>query len=186
MAERSDTSILAARYAAAWVAAVGSDGLNRLADEIAALAASLANDGRLARLLDDPTIPNNALASALKQVADGAGFVATTGQFLSVLAAAGRQSLLPKILTDVEGQIDRARGVQKARLVSAAPLPAAAVQELQTLLSQRLSAKVNLVTAVDEKLLGGLQVEMNSWLLDASLAGQLNRLERQLKDNQAA
>jgi F-type H+-transporting ATPase subunit delta len=181
MAKRSDNSILVRRYAAAWVAAAGAPALPKLATEAAALQASLANDMRLTAMLDDPTIDRNILAAAFKTVAEKSGMSKLTSQFLSVLTAAGRLALLPKILASVQILIDAASGIQHAKLASAAPLPATAVKELQNLLSQKMGNDVHLVTTVDENLLGGVQIEMNSWLIDASLAGQLSRLERHLK-----
>jgi len=181
MAESTGNSILINRYASAWLQAAGEKSRKQLASEAAALQASLANDLRLQALLDDPTIRPAALAVALQQVAEKAGMSKITAQFLAVLTNAGRQSLLPKILDAVQVQIDKADGIQHARLISAAQLPADAVQQLQNLLSKQLGNDVRLVSEVDENLLGGIQIEMNSWLIDASLTGKLARLERQLK-----
>ncbi len=194
MSERSDNSILVSRYAAAWrLAAVPADGRLaaqdarvKLAEEAMALQASLANDGRIARLLNDPTIPRRAMAAALEGAAKKAGLSNITAQFLAVLANAGRQSLLSKILVAVQRQIDEAAGIQNARLTSAAPLSGTAVTEIQNLLSKQLNRDVRMTTEIDENLIGGLQIELNSWLIDASLTGQLARLERQLKSTKAA
>lgn len=185
MASSSDDNLLTSRYASAWRQAAGKD-TAKLAAEAAELQASLANDGRIMMMLDNPIISRRLLADALRKVAEKAGMSKITAQFLSVLANAGRQSLLPKILAEVQKQIDAANGVQNARLISAAPLNATAVKELQALLGQQLQSDVRLATAVDENLLGGVQIEMNSWLIDASLTGQLSRLERQLKSAKAA
>lgn len=181
MAESADSSILVDRYASAWLAAAGDQSRAKLAQEAAALQTSLANDAKLVALLEDPTIPSQVLANALKEVAEKAGMSKITAQFLAVLAGAGRQTLLPKILNAVQIMIDKADGIQHARLISAAPLPANAVKQLQELLSAQLSGDVRLVTEVDENLLGGIQIEMNSWLIDASITGKLARLERELK-----
>jgi F-type H+-transporting ATPase subunit delta len=185
MSGRSDNNILISRYAAAWRLAA-TDARAPLANEAMELQASFANDPRLARLLDDRTIPRRAMAIALHGAAKKSGLSNITAQFLAVLAQAGRQSLLPKILGAVQRQIDDAAGIQNARLTSAAPLNGAAVTEIQTLLSKQLDRDVRMTTEVDENLLGGMQIELNSWLIDASLTGQLARLERQLKSTKAA
>ena len=186
MAERSDNSILVGRYAAAWFQAMGAANAKKLAEEAASLQASFANDPRLLLLLRNPTTDRRVMAVALKRTADKAGLSKITSQFLAVLANAGRQALLPKILIELQQQIEIASGVQHARLVSAAPLSAEAIKEFQTMLSGQLSQDVRLVTEIDETLLGGVQIEMNSWLIDASLTGQISRLERHLKSTKAA
>jgi F-type H+-transporting ATPase subunit delta len=186
MAERSDNSILVQRYAAAWRQAAGKDAGATLAAEATELQSSLANDGRLAALLSNPALPHHALAAALKQVAEKNGFSKITAQFLFVLASAGRQSLLPKILTELQLQLDTAAGISHATLISATALPAAAVADLKKLLGEQLNSDVRLTTEIEPNLLGGVQIEMNSWLMDASLTGQLSRLERKLKSPQAA
>jgi F-type H+-transporting ATPase subunit delta len=173
--------MLANRYAAAWVAAAGPSGLALLAQEVAALQTSLANDAQLLSLLNDPVLPRGVMADALLTVARKAGFSAITAQFLSVLANAGRKALLPKVLSAAQTFIDKAQGIQKAKLKSAVPLPANTIKTLQEALSKTLNSNVHLVTEMDENLLGGIQVEMNSWLVDASLAGHLGRLEVELK-----
>lgn len=181
MAERSDTGILVRRYAAAWAQAAALGGGKKLAEEVAILEDSLANDPQLMRLLGDPTIHPRDLAAALKSTAEKAGLSKVTAQFLSVLTAAGRQSLLPKILAAVQQHMDAADGVQNARVSSAVPLAANAVRELKVLLGQQLGRAVRLTTEVDEKLLGGVQIETDNWLVDASLIGQIARMERHLK-----
>lgn len=181
MAKSADNSILTGRYAGAWLGAAGESMRTKLAAEAAALQASLANDPKLMALLEDPTINPAILAGALKQVAEKAGMSKITAQFLYVLTNAGRQALLPKILEQVQILVDRADGIQHARLISATPLPADAVKQLQDLLSKQLGNDVRLVSEVDDNLLGGIQIEMNSWLIDASLTGKLGRLERELK-----
>src|SRR5690606_4339290 len=125
----TDNSILAHRYASAWLQAAGASAYAQLAKEAGALQTSLANDAKLVALLDDPTIKSATLATALKQAAERAGMSKITAQFLAVLANAGRLPLLPKILEEVQILIDKAGGVEHARLISAAPLPGDAVQK---------------------------------------------------------
>lgn len=181
MAQRSDHSTLTHRYAAAWRLAAGEAAAATLAAEASALETSLANDGRLNVLFHNPSAPPAALANALLRVAKKSGFSQITAQFLSVLAAAGRITLLPKILTELQHQLDDAAGIGHATLISAAALPAATVKELQSLLGEKMKSDIRLTSKIEPELLGGVQIEMNSWLMDASLSGQLARLERQLK-----
>ena len=181
MAKASGHTILSQRYAAAWIAAAPDADRRKLRDEVAALQSSLANDPRLVQLLDNPTVDRNAMANALMQVAAKAGMTKTTVQFLGVLANGRRQSLLSQILGDMEKQLDAADGIQHAHLTSAVQLPAKFVKDLQSVLSAQTQNDIRLMTDVDPELLGGIQVQMDSWLIDASLAGQLSRLERQLK-----
>lgn len=181
MAQRSDNLTLIHRYAAAWRLAAGTAASATLAAEASALENSLANDGRLNVLFHNPSAPPAALANALLRVSKKEGFSQITAQFLSVLAAAGRITLLPKILTELQRQLDNAAGIRHAKLTAATALSSTAVNELKTMLGQQMKSDIHLITEIDPDLLGGVQIEMNSWLMDASLSGQLARLERQLK-----
>ena len=186
MAERSDNALLVRRYAAAWRLASEAQAPEKLVADLGTLQSSLAQDSALDALVQNPSIPKHILAAALKQVAEKSGLSTLTAQFLFVLTNAGRLALLSKILAELQLQLDTAAGISHAKLTSAIALPDAEVAQLQKLLSEQLKSDVRLTTAVDTSLIGGVQIEMNSWLMDASLNGQLSRLEHQLKSTRAA
>ncbi len=186
MAERSDNTLLVRRYAAAWRLASEAQAPGKLVADLDTLKSSLCQDSALDALVQNPSIPKHILAAALKQVAEKAGLSTTTAQFLFVLTNAGRLALLSKVLAELQLQLDTAAGISHAKLTSATPLADAEVARLQKLLSEQLKSDVRLTTAVDPALIGGVQIEMNSWLMDASLNGQLSRLEHQLKSTKAA
>jgi F-type H+-transporting ATPase subunit delta len=99
---------------------------------------------------------------------------------LRVLTIKHRMHLLPSIVTDFEHQVRQARGVLEAELTVARPI---SEEEKQTIL-QRLKSitgkDVQAQVSVDPSILGGVVVRIGDQVIDASIAGRLDRLRQQL------
>ena len=73
-------------------------------------------------------------------------------------------------------------GIKVGRLVTAHPVPQLKAL-LEELMSRQTGAVVHLEEGVDESLIGGFVLQVDDLQMDASVAGQLNLLRRELIDN---
>jgi F-type H+-transporting ATPase subunit delta len=72
--------------------------------------------------------------------------------------------------------------IKIARIKSAFALNSDQEQEIVAQLKKRTGAKeIKIVNSIDKSLLGGLQVEIDSSVIDVSLKGQLRQLATQLE-----
>lgn len=100
--------------------------------------------------------------------------------FLRLLAENGRLALLPEIADLFAELRSEAEAVVRARLVIASPAEEARVSVLRTALERRFGRRVELETAVDPELIGGVRVEAGDVVIDGSLCGKLARLRTAL------
>lgn len=99
---------------------------------------------------------------------------------LRVLAVRQRLYLLPGIAREFEDLEREARGVAQAYVTVARPVDEAEKAEIASRLGQMTGKQIDVHTQVDPNILGGIVVRMGDRLIDASVAGRLQRLRQQL------
>ncbi len=100
--------------------------------------------------------------------------------FIFVVMDKNRERSLPEIMSAYDVLCDRAEGIQQVMVYTAVPLGEAEAEALKTSFEKKLNCKVRLKTAVDKSLIGGLKVQIDDTVFDASLAHQLNALKQTL------
>jgi len=177
MAGRPTTA--ARRYAeAAFQLAERDDALDAWADGLAATAAAV-SDEAVARFIDNPAIPLGDRLGLLEKaiggrVPDGVVNVAR------VLATRRASDRLPGIASEFRRLLNQRRGIVEALVTSAGPLSADEVSAVRDKVAKMTDRQVELRTAVDEGLIGGLTVRVGDTLYDASVRGRLERLRESL------
>jgi F-type H+-transporting ATPase subunit delta len=169
----------ARRYAeAAFELAAADDAYDAWSRDLE-LAAQLLADDRVSRLLDNPSVPLRDRQKLVGKMLDRrvAGPVAN---LVRLLAQRGRTGLLPAISVEFRRLLNRKRGIVEAIATSAKPLSPDAREAVRRRVEAMTGAKVELQTAVDESLIGGLTVRVGDRLLDASVRGRLERLRHEL------
>jgi len=91
-----------------------------------------------------------------------------------------RLELVPRIAREYRRLYNQSVGIVEATATSAAPLDDRELRALQERLENMTNKRVELTTAVDPRLLGGIQVRIGDMLLDGSVRGRLERLREQL------
>ncbi len=169
----------ARRYAeAAFQVALRDDELDGWHQDLA-LAADVLARREVEAVVDNPAI---ALADRLAIVSRILESRVRPGalRLVSLLVERGRAGSLPRVRDQFERQLNAHRGVVVATVTSAAPLSSDETAEIRARVEAMAGATVDLHTAVDPALLGGLTVQIGDRLLDASIRGRLERLRDQL------
>ena len=139
-------------------------------------AARVAADPRVAALLGHPRLGRDDAIALL--AIDGAD--AVFADFLGLLFDNRR---LP-LLSEIAGLYDELRleseRVVKAKVTSAAALPAAELESIKAALKKRFGRDVEVETAVDGGLIGGAVIDAGDVVIDGSVKGKLARLEAAL------
>jgi F-type H+-transporting ATPase subunit delta len=100
--------------------------------------------------------------------------------FLHMLVEKKREGIIPFLFEEFKKAADRLRGVIKATVKTAIELSADQKQKLQGVLEKNTRNTVTIDYALDTAILGGLQVYIGNEILDASIHGKLNRLQKYL------
>lgn len=108
-----------------------------------------------------------------------------TQAFLRILVNKGREAYLPEIANEFVDQYKKLKHISTVKVRSAAPLSDATLQRIREKLesSKSTDEKVELVTEVDPSLIGGLILEFEDQIYDASIAHKLEKMHREFGDN---
>lgn len=149
--------------------------------DLKSLKKALAESRDFRTLLASPAFGPDQKARGLDGVAAKAKLNPLTRKFLGLLAANGRASILPSVITSFETLSADARGAVSAEVVTAVPLTAAQTKGVAAALAQTLGKAPEISTRVDPSILGGIKVKVGSRLFDASLRSKLDSLKFVLK-----
>ncbi len=104
--------------------------------------------------------------------------------FIHLLVKKGRESILPEIAFSVIEQYNGIKGIHIVKLTTAT----AASEALKTSIINKIKADtalkhIELVTEVNDAIIGGFQLEYNGNLIDASIARDLRDIQKQFQKN---
>lgn len=182
MADDSKTSNVGERYAQAlFDLANETNQIPAVEADLKSIKAMRADSKDLRTLIASPAFNADDKGKALAAIAAKAGFTPTTRKFLGLLAANGRVSALPSVITGFEKLSATHRGAVSAEVTTAIELTAAQAKGLAAALRQALGKDPEIETRVDPAILGGIKVKVGSRLYDASLKSKLDSLKFALK-----
>jgi F-type H+-transporting ATPase subunit delta len=169
----------ARRYAeAAFSLAERDDAFDRWRDDLA-LAAQVTSDESAARVLSSPMV---SLARREQIVTSllGTRLAKPSFNLVRLLLQRGNLELLSPIASEYQRLLNQKRGIVSAVVTSAKPLTADEDAAVRARVAQLTGATVDVTTAVDPDLIGGLTVRIGDRLIDASVRGRLERLRERL------
>jgi F-type H+-transporting ATPase subunit delta len=143
------------------------------------LAAEMARDERVAQIVDSPAVPFEQRRKVVEQLL-GKHVSSGALNLALLLAKHGRFGVLPSVSSEYDAKVRQARGIVAATVSTPEPLSAADLAAVQVRVEQLAGAKVELATAVDPALIGGLTIKIGDRLIDASVRGRLERLRGRL------
>ena len=147
-------------------------------EDLQAMAAAL-EDRDLLELLDAPQVPAAHKTRAIGQVI-GDSVEPLALNLVSLLATRGQAHLLPGILEQYVRLLDRHRGVERAEVVSAVPLPADRRDAIAGVLEALVNKRVQLVSIVDPQVLGGFIARVGDQVVDGSVRTRLKEMRRSI------
>jgi F-type H+-transporting ATPase subunit delta len=103
-----------------------------------------------------------------------------TLNLLRILALKHRMQLLPSIAAEFEHRVRESRGVLEATVTVARPLTADEQEQIRLRLRSLTGNEVEMQTTIDPNVLGGVVVRIGDQVIDASVAGRLERLRQEL------
>jgi len=101
--------------------------------------------------------------------------------FLRVLAAHDRLSLLPAILVVTKLEHEKRNGQQHVEVVSATELDDATLKKIRSQINDNFDFEPILDPSVDPNLIGGLVIRVGNKVYDGSLRSRVNQLAKRLQ-----
>lgn len=143
--------------------------------EMLGLAAVVAADAGMRKLLDNPRVTPEQVAELFVDIC-GDRLNDDGRNMMRLLAERRRLALLPEIFGLYEQFKSEAEGTVKAQLITAFPATDAQKQSIAAALKQRFGRDVELEYVTDPTLMGGAVVRAGDLVIDGSVRGKLARL----------
>ncbi len=171
---------VAARYAGTlFDAAKTADAVEPVFKQLHTLSDTIKNQPNLGSLLGDPGLSAEQKADVLLTALDG-NMHKVLRAGLNMMLGLGRAEIVSDLAEAFQSLMDEDRGNLAVTVRSVRPLSDGALKKLKSILEKREQKTVTLKTEVDESLIGGVQVQLDYRVIDASVKRQLALLHQQL------
>ena len=165
------------RYAqAVFQIATESGQIDAWSDDLRTIATALENK-QLAGLLDSPQVPAATKIETVKTVL-GDAVAPLAANMLALLATRNLANLVPGIIETFEALVDSHNGIERAEVITAAPLDQVQEAAIKAVLVKLVDKDVRLSKGVDPNILGGLVARVGDRVIDGSLRTKLQGMRR--------
>lgn len=171
---------LARRYAVA-VASLAreQDAVDRVSADLQTLSRVISAPGLIRDFFESPVIDRPSKERVFAE-AFGAKVHPIALHTLLLLVRKRREALLASIVAEYLALERAARGAETLTLQSARPLGRSEYRDLIAKLESLYAKKFEVTEVVDPQLIGGLRIMIGDRRIDATIAGRLNALAREL------
>lgn len=179
---------LARRYSRAFLRAIeqelGSEGRPTPAQEIANSLSGLSDvwqkEDALQSAILNPMFDKTERAAALEQVARIGNVSDIVLRFLKLVFERDRIAILPEIAESFSKLANEAASVVKVEVTVAREIAGDESGQIEQSLSQHIAGSLEFDWRVDPEILGGMLVKYQGKVLDGSLQGRIQRIEKRL------
>lgn len=134
-------------------------------------------------MLRSPVISSDKKIKITEAVTNG-NIGALTSAFNKLLISKHRESNLPEIATAFIAQYKVHKKIHTVKLTTATPVSEEVKQEIIAQVKKTSDMQnIEMVTTVDDKLIGGFVLQTGDLLIDASIAYDLRQIARQFDNN---
>jgi F-type H+-transporting ATPase subunit delta len=177
-------SVVAERYARAiFELGLESGQLAMLTDQLRTLANTYRDSPELKRVFTDPRVTEDQAHKVIDAIARRLALNPLAKNALLVLVQRRRIQALPDIVRRLVSLTDERTGVLRASVTSAAPLTDAQAQKLSEELERLTGKRIVLERLTDASLIAGLVTKIGDHVIDGSLRGRFEELERRLTES---
>jgi F-type H+-transporting ATPase subunit delta len=140
------------------------------------IARLLAESTDLRRVWENPAVPAEQKRKLLDAIVQREGIDKPVRNLVAVLIDHRRVQFLPRIVEQLEKELDARLGFAEAQISSARELGDAEKRALEAQIEKTTGKKVRARYALDSSLLGGALVRVGSTIYDGSVKGQLEKI----------
>lgn len=133
----------------------------------------------LRKALESPALPKKEKLQLLDEAAGHQHTCRELMRFFELVLDERREKLFVFICFSYIDQYREAKQIMRGKLVTAVPVSDVLENRLRTLIEQDHTGSVEFETKVDPHLIGGFVLQIGSTRIDASVAGQLERVKKQ-------
>jgi F-type H+-transporting ATPase subunit delta len=133
--------------------------------------------------LKNPTQSNKDQIEAINIISKNLSFTKILKNFLSLLVQKKRIFFVKKIIIFFLKLCSQKRGELKASLISSKILSKEELNEISSQFSHSVGSKIKFDYSVDESLIGGVKIQLGSFMVDSSIKNKLKKYEQLMLEN---
>ena len=172
----------AQRYAKAIIGlAKDKNATDAVYDDMLSISQTIAGSKDLKSMLGSPVIKSGIKKSALREIFKDAHAITLSG--FDILVENGRIDLLNIVARQYIARYHSMNNTQQAVVTSAVALTKELEEKVQAKIKELTGNEASIKNIVDEDMIGGFVLRVGDLQYDASVASNLNRLKRELKNN---
>jgi len=176
--------VIAKRYATALLELGTESGqLDTLVEELQRAAKTFEASAELRAAVADPLINLQSKQEILTEIADRLGLGQTAKNALGLLLSRRRLPALPAIAQRLREMADEKRGVLRAEVHTAMPLPEEYFTQLQQQLERVTGRRIALDRKLDPSLICGVVARVGDTVYDGSLIARLRQMKETMLPN---
>ncbi|KNF09717.1 ATP synthase subunit delta [Gottschalkia purinilytica] len=174
--------LIAKRYAEAlFEVGFELDKLEQFKDEIKSISSVFESEPKLNNIFTHPRLSKSEKKDILSSLFQGK----VSNEVLNlcyITVDKGRERYLKDISEEYKKISNIAQGIVEAKAITAIPMDDKEVITLQNKLSSQLGKKVILSNIVDKSIVGGVLVKLGNKVIDGSIKGRLEQIQRDLNN----
>ena len=133
--------------------------------------------------IQDPTQSINTQTSVINLLSEKLLFLKNLKNFFLLLIKKRRIFFVTKIFESFLKLCSKKRGEVKASLISSKELSQNELDEISKDLSKSMGSTLKFDYKVDKKLIGGLKLQLGSFMIDTSIKNKLQKFEQAMLEN---
>jgi F-type H+-transporting ATPase subunit delta len=178
---KADLTKVATQYARALFDLANDEGkADRVLNDLQVVNLSIASEPKFQILLRSPLVSTPQRKEMMKDIAGAKKAEELTLRLLDMLSDRRRLEILPYIEESYREILREKRGIVVGTLISAEKLDETQRVHLENKLRHKLGGHMELHTEVDPSLIGGFVLRVGDQVIDGSLKGRLQAIERSL------
>tara|TARA_B100001059_G_C17598654_1_gene458378 strand:+ start:66 stop:623 length:558 start_codon:yes stop_codon:yes gene_type:complete len=141
------------------------------------------NDPKIKNFIQNPTHNIETQNKVLNILSEKLGFTKNLENFFLLLIKKRRMFFVKKITDSFLKLCSKNRGEIKASLISSKELSSNELKNISEELSSSMGSTIKFDYKVDQSLIGGLKLQLGSYMIDTSIKNKLKKYEQTMLEN---
>tara|TARA_A100001011_G_scaffold91203_1_gene95851 strand:+ start:531 stop:1088 length:558 start_codon:yes stop_codon:yes gene_type:complete len=141
------------------------------------------SSSEIKNFIQNPTQSKNTQNIVINLLTNNMGFSKNLKNFFLLLIEKRRMFFIKKILESFLRLSSKKRGEVKASLISSKELSSIELEKISKDLSKSMGSVIKFDYKVDKELIGGLKLQVGSFMIDTSIKNKLKKYEQAMLEN---
>ena len=157
--------------------------LEKVEEDIKSLQFLLKNSLEIKNFVQNPSQSKDNQNNVIKILAEKLNFSKNLKNFMFLLIEKRRIFFVEKIIDSFLKLCSQKRGEVKASLISSKELSETEIESISKDLSSSMGSTIKFDYKVDKELIGGLKLQLGSFMIDTSIKNKLNKYKQKMLES---